>query len=1099
MKRERALFHRLLMLIFLLALFPVSSASISIDYNAPGSLNYPVPAAFELRLNCGGGQLSYGDEVYLADDFFIGGRPASSTNAAIGGTDQDELYRSGRTATQNLGGFQYAIPVDNGTYEIKLHFAEIYWTGSGQRVFSVEVEGNPILLDFDITAEVGARHAVIKTANTSVTDGLLNIEFSANVNRPLLSALEILGETTLSTETDILSFVVDQQTGSSTINPTDHTIAIEVANGTDLTAITPAISLSEGATVVPAPGTTTDFSSGTATYAVTAEDGLTTQDWVVNLTEASLPTGGELHLIARINCGGGQMNLGYQVFEADTFFNGGRPSSGTNAEIGGTNMDQLYHTGRTATQNLGGFQYALPVIDGNYELRLHFAEIYWTGSGQRVFSVAVEGTPMIVDLDITDEVGARNALVKTINTAVADGILNIEFSASVNGPLVSALEVFSLNSLGTDTDILSFAVDQQTGIATINPTDHTIAVEVAHGTDLSAVAPAITLSEGATVVPGSGATTDFSSGSVTYSVTAEDGVTTQDWVVSLTEAAPPTGGETNLIARINSCGGQVSFGDEVFEADTYFIGGRASSNPSAAIGGTDRDELYRTGRTSTENLGGFQYAIPLDEGNYEIKLHFAEIYWTGSGQRVFSVEVEGTPMIIDLDITDEVGARHAVIKTVNTAVTDGMLNIVFTASINRPTLSAMEIFGSGEVVVPPPAVDCSWNDLANISYPHIEGQSANVNGRLYLAGGYDGNIEIFNSTEIYDIDTDTWSIGTPMLLPVTHGAMVAVNDEFWIIGGFVGNNPGPVTDRVQIYHTATDSWSEGPALPEKRGSGAATFLNGKIHFFGGLLEDRITDSEDHYVLDINDLAAGWQSAAPLPNPRNHLSAATIDGLVYAIGGQFGHDNGVDYVSLLHAYDPATDSWSQKADLLYDRSHFEMATAVHGDKILIAGGRGEGFVVFNSLTQYDSSTDTWSELCELPEAILTPALAVSSDRLIMAGGSIGGNHNVSYKTRWLQLEPNSAEWFVLKSRLAEPYFNEVVVFPNPSQGRFEVSLPVSLHAFDLVVRDMSGQVVLTQKFRNSNKASFTLDSPAGLYLLQLRLESGEEIVRKIVKL
>jgi len=60
-------------------------------------------------------------------------------------------------------------------------------------------------------------------------------------------------------------------------------------------------------------------------------------------------------------------------------------------------------------------------------------------------------------------------------------------------------------------------------------------------TDLT---PTITLSSGATVIPASGVSRDFTS-PVPYTVTAEDGVTYQEWTVTVTqEEAPgvPTGG-----------------------------------------------------------------------------------------------------------------------------------------------------------------------------------------------------------------------------------------------------------------------------------------------------------------------------------------------------------------------------------------------------------------------------------------------------------------------------------------------------------------------------------------------------------------------------
>ncbi|MEA1898474.1 MAG: DUF5018 domain-containing protein, partial [Bacteroidota bacterium] len=88
-----------------------------------------------------------------------------------------------------------------------------------------------------------------------------------------------------STETDILTFVLDEQTGDAVINADDHTIAIEVATGTDVTALKPILSLSEDAKVTPDTSLTQDFTSP-VTYTVTAEDGTTTQDWIATVSIA---------------------------------------------------------------------------------------------------------------------------------------------------------------------------------------------------------------------------------------------------------------------------------------------------------------------------------------------------------------------------------------------------------------------------------------------------------------------------------------------------------------------------------------------------------------------------------------------------------------------------------------------------------------------------------------------------------------------------------------------------------------------------------------------------------------------------------------------
>ncbi len=300
---------------------------------------------------------------------------------------------------------------------------------------------------------------------------------------------------------------------------------------------------------------------------------------------------------------------------------------------------------------------------------------------------------------------------------------------------------------------------------------------------------------------------------------------------------------------------------------------------------------------------------------------------------------------------------------------------------------------------------CIWTDLPNSSLEKIESPSARVGDKMYVFAGFLDNLIITGATEIFDTTTDTWSTGASMPIPVTHFGIAVVGTDVWIVSGFEGNHPGVATDIVQIYDTVNDSWSTGPALPVRRGSGAIAFNNGKIHYVGGLLPDRRTDVDDHYVLDVNNQAAGWTTAAALPNARNHLSAVSFNGLIYAIGGQYNHDQESLIVDQddLDVYDPETDTWASLADLPSARSHFEPGTLVHNGKIIIVGGRQGNSFFYDDITQYDIVNNSWSELCELPENLLAPSAKAFGSRLIVSNGGVDGIDEPLDDTRWLPIE------------------------------------------------------------------------------------------------
>src|SRR5439155_6329588 len=75
------------------------------------------------------------------------------------------------------------------------YFAEMYFNAAGKRVFSVNLEGQTVLQNFDIWAMAGQYAAVQRTFAVAVSNGVLNIAATASVNNATISAIQILQKT----------------------------------------------------------------------------------------------------------------------------------------------------------------------------------------------------------------------------------------------------------------------------------------------------------------------------------------------------------------------------------------------------------------------------------------------------------------------------------------------------------------------------------------------------------------------------------------------------------------------------------------------------------------------------------------------------------------------------------------------------------------------------------------------------------------------------------------------------------------------------------------------------------------------------------------
>ena len=141
-------------------------------------------------------------------------------------------------------------------------------------------------------------------------------------------------------------------------------------------------------------------------------------------------------------------------------------------------------------------------------------------------------------------------------------------------------------------------------------------------------------------------------------------------------------------------------------------------------------------------------------------------------------------------------------------------------------------------------------------------------------------------------------------------------------------------------------------------------------------------------------AATWSMAAPLPQVRNELQSATVNGKIYAIGGAWteskdGKD--VDHFNdgLTTEYDPQTNKWRDRARGPEGLTH--QGIAVLNGKIYVAGGfaAGRHMVPSASVFSYDPATDKWQTLAPLSAPRGAPALAVVGGMIHAIGGRVMG--------------------------------------------------------------------------------------------------------------
>ncbi len=157
------------------------------------SIIMPQTLSFPIKINCAGpAELDYLADTGWSKDTEFGFLDGTSANypssLQISGTDEDVIFQADK-----YGMVTYKIRVPNGTYIVKLMFAEKYFNSSGSRIFDVYLEQNRVITDLDIFALVGKNAAYIKQiTNVQVNDGIMDIQFAEKIDNALICGIVLI-------------------------------------------------------------------------------------------------------------------------------------------------------------------------------------------------------------------------------------------------------------------------------------------------------------------------------------------------------------------------------------------------------------------------------------------------------------------------------------------------------------------------------------------------------------------------------------------------------------------------------------------------------------------------------------------------------------------------------------------------------------------------------------------------------------------------------------------------------------------------------------------------------------------------------------------
>ena len=172
-------------------------------------------------------------------------------------------------------------------------------------------------------------------------------------------------------------------------------------------------------------------------------------------------------------------------------------------------------------------------------------------------------------------------------------------------------------------------------------------------------------------------------------------------------------------------------------------------------------------------------------------------------------------------------------------------------------------------------------------------------------------------------------------------------------------------------------------MPTATSFHSTSVVDGKIYVIGGA--DNLGSWAYWSTVFMYDPAVDtWTQKADMPTARARLSTSVVDGKIYAIGGSPHRDADVAAVEV---YDPATDTWTKKADMPRARN-WHSSSVVNG-KIYVLGGKiYPSEAIVSTVEEYDPATDTWTRKTDMPGPRGIHSASVVDGKIYVIGGVTG---------------------------------------------------------------------------------------------------------------
>ncbi|CAH8872821.1 unnamed protein product [Trichobilharzia szidati] len=241
----------------------------------------------------------------------------------------------------------------------------------------------------------------------------------------------------------------------------------------------------------------------------------------------------------------------------------------------------------------------------------------------------------------------------------------------------------------------------------------------------------------------------------------------------------------------------------------------------------------------------------------------------------------------------------------------------------------------------------------------------------------------------------------------------------------------------ECYNPVTAKWRRLPDIPSPRSGLSACSVRGCVYLVGGRNNNEQGNIDAPHMDCYDPRKNCWTTCAPMSVPRNRVAVGVVDDMIYAVGGS---TNTMHHRSS-EKYDPDMDQWIPIASMHSRRIGLGVAVL---NRLLYAVGGFDGEKRLNTVERYNPETDNWEELACLNRA-RSGAGVVALGEYIYA---IGGYDSCSQLNTMERYDPKRNCWEYCASMLhprsalsASVWGNEIWVFGGYDGSEFLSSVEV----------------------------------------------------------